>query len=185
MTHRAPIVIVPYAEAWPSTFAQERDQLARLFPEAGTCIEHIGSTAVPGLAAKPIIDILIGVTTLAQVEVRVDDLARLGYEYMPQHECVLPQRRFFAKPLVRPRRFHLHGVVVGEAFWKEHIAFRDALRSSRALASEYETLKRGLAAQFGNDRESYTDAKSGFITRVVHRACYAQGGGLKPGPRAL
>ncbi len=88
---------------------------------------------------------------------------------MPEHEAVLPQRRFFAKPVIRPRLFHVHAVAMDNPFFVEHLRFRDALRADPRLAVEYFSLKVELAARFGDDREGYTDAKSSFIQSVVHR----------------
>ncbi len=148
-------------------FAEERERLAEFFPEPDFRIEHVGSTAVPGLGAKPIIDIMLGGLSLEAVESRIKGLESLGYEYLPQHEQVMPQRRFCAKPVPRPRHFHLHGVVIGDAFWNEHLAFRDALRANEALARQYQALKQRLAAEFGDDREGYIHSKSGFIAHVL------------------
>lgn len=89
----------------------ERAVLASLFPTMAFRIEHIGSTAVPGLGAKLIIDVLVGAPSLVDIEARIPAMEALGYQYMPEHEAVLPQRRFFAKPVTRRRQFHLHAVV--------------------------------------------------------------------------
>ena len=86
-----------------------------------------------------------------------------------EHEDALPERRFFAKPLVRPRIFHLHSVVIGSKFWIEHIAFRDALREDNHLAVAYEQLKRALAEEHGHNRDAYTAAKGSFIANVIAR----------------
>ena len=166
MAHRAPIVISPYSDAWPRCFAKERDRLLAALPE-GFEIEHVGSTSVPGLAAKPIIDMLLGAASLDAIDAVIPVLGSLGYDYRPEHEATFPQRRFLAAPLVRPRRFHLHGVVQGGAFWRDHIAFRDRLRGSAALAAEYAALKRRLARACGDDRGGYTHAKSAFILGVL------------------
>lgn len=170
MAHRAPVEIAAYSPQWPQQFAAERAVLAVVFPRSAFQIEHIGSTAVPGLAAKPIVDVLLGAKTLAEIEARIPATQALGYQYMPEHEVVLPQRRFFAKPVHRPRQFHLHAVQLDSLFWVEHLLFRDSLRSDPSLAQEYLLLKLQLAARFGDDREGYTDAKSSFIRSVVHRA---------------
>lgn len=169
MAHRAPVILVPYTPSWRERFHEERRILAEVLPQHFV-IEHIGSTAVVGLAAKPIIDIMIGANSLAEIEQVIPALERLGYEYLPQNEAAIPERRFLAKPIVRPRHFHLHCVVLGGKFWREHLAFRDRLRADPALAQEYEALKLRLAQQFGDDRAGYTDAKSDFILEVVKQA---------------
>ena len=168
---RAPVEIVAYSLDWPRRFGAERDALARLFPPDVFSIDHVGSTAVPGLGAKPIVDILIGAPTLAEIEARIPALEMLGYRYAPQHEAALPERRYFAKPARHPRLYHVHAVRADSRFHREHLAFRDALRADAALAVEYLTLKRALAARHGRDREGYTDGKAAFIRAAVDRAC--------------
>ena len=148
-------------------FEAERLVLAQAFESVSCVIEHVGSTAVPELAAKPIIDIMLGVHSLADIEARIETMGMLDYEYMPQHENVMPERRYFAKPVVRPRYFHVHAVVLDGAFWNEHLIFRDALRANPKLAQSYASLKLQLAAEFGEDREGYTNAKGSFIRSVI------------------
>ena len=170
MAHRAPIELASYSPQWQLIFETERTVLASVFSELSFRIEHIGSTAVPGLGAKPIVDVLIGAPSLADIEARIPATEALGYQYMPEHEAVLPQRRFFAKPVVRPRRFHVHAVATNSPFFAEHLLFRDSLRANPRLAAEYFALKVKLAACFGDDREGYTDAKSSFIQSVIRNA---------------
>ena len=173
MAHRAPVVVVPYSNAWPQRFETERALLAQIFAGSSCFIEHVGSTSVPDLAAKPIIDIMLGISDLAEVNTRLAAMQEDGYEYLPQHETLMPERRFFAKPVTRPRHFHVHVVAHGGAFWTRHLTFRNALRADHELARSYAALKFRLAAEFGDDRDAYTDAKSPFITDVVHKAMQA------------
>jgi GrpB-like predicted nucleotidyltransferase (UPF0157 family) len=170
MTHRAPIELAPYSAQWHARFEAERTVLASVFRTGAFRIEHIGSTAVAGLGAKPIIDVLVGGHSLAEIETRIPAMEELGYQYVPEHEPVLPQRRFFAKPVSRPRQFHVHAVAIDSRFFVEHLLFRDALRADSRLAAEYFALKVQLAARFGDNREGYTDAKSLFIQSVIQRA---------------
>ena len=170
MTDRGEVQVVPYSPEWPRRFEAERAVLATVFAPGEFRIEHIGSTAVPGLSAKPIVDVLVGAATLADIEARVPAMAAQGYQYVPELEAVLPQRRFLAKPKVRPRQFHVHAVELGSRFWAEHLQFRDALRADPDLAAEYAALKLKLAARFGDDRKGYTDAKDPFIRSVLRRA---------------
>lgn len=170
MSYRAPIERAPYSPQWDSLFAAERAVLASVFPTGPFRIEHIGSTAVPGLGAKPIIDVPIGGHSLAEIEARIPAAGALGYQYMPEHEAVLPQQRFFAKPVIHPRQFHVHAVAADSAFFIEHLVFRDALRAASRLAAEYFALKLELAARFGDDRKGYADAKSAFVQSVIQRA---------------
>ena len=99
MTHRAPIELAQYSEQWDTLFEAEQAVLAPVFPTPVFRIEHIGSTAVAGLGAKPIIDVLIGGPSLPEIETKIPAMQGLGYQYMPEHEAVLPHRRFFAKPV--------------------------------------------------------------------------------------
>lgn len=167
MKHRAPVVIAPHSEQWRGQFREERRLLLSVLP-AHFRLEHIGSTSVPGMPAKPIIDMMLGARSLSEIQTCIPELGRLGYEYMPQHELELPERRFFAKPLVRPRHFHLHAVVAESSFWCEHLKFRDLLREDRTLADDYAKLKYRLAQAFGDERDGYTNAKTAFIHKAIH-----------------
>ena len=167
MAHRAQIIIASYSPDWPILFTAERTLLLAALAPSSIQIEHVGSTAVDGLAAKPVIDMMLGATTLCEIESQIKTLQHLDYEYIPEHEDVMPERRFFAKPLSRPRLFHLHSVVIGSKFWVEHIAFRDALRANNHLAVAYEQLKRALADEHGDNRDAYTAAKGSFINAVI------------------
>ena len=133
-------------------------------------IEHIGSTAVPGMAAKPIIDVMLGAPDLVAIEAKIDRLAVLGFQYLPEFNEAMPMRRYFVLPDSRPRDAHLHAVVYGEVFWCEHLLFRDALRRDAGLASAYAALKHDLARKFANDSFAYAVAKSRFVQVAVNHA---------------
>lgn len=167
---RAPVVVVAHDPRWAERFQVERRGLGQAF--AGVCahIEHVGSTAVPGLGAKPIVDIMVGVTDLKQVERRLPALARLEYAYVPEYEAQLPARRYFRKPSAGPRKVHLHCVVTGSAFWIDHLLFRDHLREQPSVARAYQELKRRLADELRRDRIAYTEAKGEFIQATLLRA---------------
>ncbi len=169
MTLHTAIELAAYSPEWPQRFAAEQSALAAIFPAPAFRIEHIGSTSVPGLAAKPIVDILLGAPALAQIEARIPAIEAIGYRYRPELETVLPQRRYFVKPTDPPRHFHLHAVESESAFWIEHLLFRDALRALPALAAEYGALKNELASRHRDDRGAYTDAKAPFIRSVIER----------------
>jgi GrpB-like predicted nucleotidyltransferase (UPF0157 family)/cytidylate kinase len=166
MTER--VILVPYDPDWPRRFEEERGVLAAVFSGTEAVIEHVGSTAVPGLGAKPVIDVMIGVRALAEVEARIPELEAAGYEYVPEHEQQLPNRRYFHKPRHKPRTVHLHCVVKGSDFWIQHLAFRDYLRAHPDTASAYYDLKRDLASRM--PRSEYTEAKSSFIQTAVASA---------------
>ncbi len=159
-----PVKIVGPDPGWPAAFAAEARALAAFFPPDTVRFEHVGSTAVPGLSAKPIIDILAGATRLVVFEQAVGRLAEHGYAYVPEFEAELPQRRFFR---CAERSIHLHAVVHGEAFWTEHLRFRDRLRASPGLAAEYEALKHRLAERHRMDSFAYARAKTPFVRRVL------------------
>jgi len=126
-------------------------------------IHHVGSTAVPGLEAKPIIDILGGVRSLDDSRACFEPLARLGYMYA----SYLPEEmHWFCKPHPSRRTHHLHLVPVSASRYADELAFRDRLRTDPQAAAEYAALKHDLARRFERDREAYTEAKSDFIRRV-------------------
>lgn len=182
-----PIVIAHYDPEWPRRFRRECEVIFRTCGRrAFLRIEHVGSTAVPGLAAKPIVDIMPGVLSLAAVPALVAPLAATGYEYVPAYEVELPERRYFRKDVDGERAFQLHVVEVGSDFWKRHLLFRDYLRAHDEAAAEYERLKRRLAAEYGADREGYTQAKTEFIRGIealARREQEAAAGGKPPGRR--
>jgi len=161
----APIEVVPYDAGWPAAFAAERALLEQaLRPWLAGAIEHIGSTAVPGLPAKPIIDIMAPVTSLADSRPAIAAAESIAYVYFPYE----PERmHWFCKPSPAFRTHHLHLVPFRSALWTQRIRFRDALRADSALAAEYAALKLGLAQRFRHDREAYTEAKTAFVERVV------------------
>jgi GrpB-like predicted nucleotidyltransferase (UPF0157 family) len=166
----APIEIVPHDPAWPRRFESEKSILLDIFRPVSVQVEHVGSTAVPGLGAKPVIDILLGVDQLADVEARIPDLAAARYEYVQRYENEFPERRLFAKPHQRPRAYHLHAVERSTAFWRRQLLFRDFLRRRPDVALDYCELKRRLAAAYGNDRDGYARAKTAFIEAALERA---------------
>ena len=160
-----PVNILAYDPAWPMRFEEEKQALHRALATwlAGS-IEHIGSTAIPGLAAKPVIDILAGVQTLESSRPAIQAAARLGYCYAPYRP---DSEHWFCKPSPYSRTHHLHLVPFGSPQWIGPIAFRDYLRGHSAVAAEYESLKRRLAHEFHFDREAYTEAKHPFIERIT------------------
>jgi len=165
------VVIAPYSEEWPAQFAVVREELVLAFASQPVAVEHVGSTSVPGLAAKPIIDVLLGAASLGTVEAAIPSLARFGYEYVPKYEVELPLRRYFVKAAsALSLRVNLHCAVQDSIFWAEHIAFRDALRSSPILLSQYQEQKLELAVKFVEDRPAYTAAKAPFIQTALSSA---------------
>lgn len=161
-----PVTIAAYDPHWPERYREER----RLVVEAlgsEVVVEHVGSTAVPGLAAKPVIDLVAGVRRLPLREEENVDLAERGYEL--RGEAGVPGRAFFRKFTSGVRTHHLHVTVFGGEFWREHLSFRDYLRAHSGEADRYEKLKRDLAAAYRMDRERYTAGKSGLILEIMTR----------------
>ncbi len=161
-----PIRLSPYDPSWPTRFDAERAALEGAIGEwVVGGIHHVGSTAVPGLEAKPIIDILAGVRSLDESRACFEPLAQLGYVYAPY----LPEEmHWFCKPDPSHRTHHLHLVPVGSKRYTDELAFRNRLLADPTLADEYADLKRRLAGRFRGDREAYTDAKAEFIHRALN-----------------
>ena len=168
--------IVSYDPRWPELFELERACLQAVAGEWVEAIEHVGSTAVPGLDAKPVVDVVAGVRSLREVDRFVHRLAGIGYE--SRGEAGVAGRLFFRKLQDGRRVFHLHVTGTDHAFWENHLLFRDYLRAHPGTAGEYARLKHELAVRFRDDRESYTRAKTEFIERVVARARAARGRAL-------
>jgi GrpB-like predicted nucleotidyltransferase (UPF0157 family)/inhibitor of KinA sporulation pathway (predicted exonuclease) len=160
------IEVVPYDPAWPAAFGKERDVLQAALGGRLGVLEHIGSTAITGLGAKPTIDLMAGSADLPIDERAVAALAKLGYRYLGEYG--IAGRHFFRKG--SPPTHHLHWVRKGGDFWWKQMVFRDYMRAEPDEARAYEVLKKGLAEKFHNDRSRYTAAKTDFITAALERA---------------
>jgi GrpB-like predicted nucleotidyltransferase (UPF0157 family) len=161
----APVELVPYDETWPTLFEQEAAVLRRQIDKwlAGP-IEHVGSTAVPGLTAKPVIDIMAAVESLGASRPAISVLGAINYCYFPYRADSM---HWLCKPSPSYRTHHLHLVPFGSRLWTERLAFRDYLRAHADASAEYAELKRRLATQHRFDREAYTDAKGPFVEHIV------------------
>lgn len=157
--------LVSYDPAWPSLFAAEAERLQKLFAGAGLAVtlEHTGSTAIPGLAAKPILDILGGYPKGATVTEYIAVLTAAGYVHRGEQGIL--GREFFRRG--NPRSYHLHLTAIDRSFWWDHLTFRNRLRADKALRDLYAALKHDLAARFPRDREAYIDAKGPFVSEVL------------------
>lgn len=162
---RAPVILEEYDPSWASKFTEEKEYLMTV---AGKwlygSIEHVGSTSIPGMVAKPVIDVMFGVKSLDESRPAIDVLAQNGYEYWPYKEEVM---HWFCKPSDAFRTHHLHLIPYESPLWKERIKFRSLLRSDERLAHEYANLKHDLASKYREDREAYTDKKWPFIQKVL------------------
>jgi GrpB-like predicted nucleotidyltransferase (UPF0157 family) len=164
-----PVQIAEYDPAWPALFERERGLIAGVLGDLAAAIEHVGSTAVPGLGGKPVIDMMVAVRDVFDEGQRcVAPLEGLGYEY--KGELGIPGRLYFRK-LTQGRWSHqIHTVESGSDLWERHLLFRDYLRGQPDEAEAYYELKVRLAAEFRTDREGYTEAKTRFIEAALVRA---------------
>jgi len=166
-----PITIKNYDPAWPAEFEKERTRLQAALGPMVTSIEHVGSTAVPGLASKPIIDVLVGVRSLRAARSRsIDPLRALGYRYMSEYEAWLPGEMLFRKGVPGPWTHHTHVMEPTSARWDELVLVRDYLRNHADVANAYGSLKRALAVLFGDDIAGFRDAKRPFLQAVMAKA---------------
>jgi len=166
------VLFAPYDSTWPVHYERER---VRLMDSVGvwvSSIQHIGSTSVRGLGAKPIIDILIGVRTLEEADTNcIQPIVSLGYEYVSEFERETPQRRYFRKANADDvRTHHIHLVEINSDWWVDHLLFRDYLRASPLVRNDYERLKRQLAEREWESGNHYADAKSEFILAALNEA---------------
>ena len=165
-----PVAIAEYDPRWPEVYQEEKARIQGVIGHRVAALEHIGSTAVPGLAAKPIIDIMAGVRQLADAEECIGPLQGIGYQYVHHSVVGFPERRYFHREAADGQGYHLHMVERGGEFWERHLLFRDYLRAHPRVAAEYEELKREMAGRFGGDRDGYTEAKTSFIRSVEEKA---------------
>jgi GrpB-like predicted nucleotidyltransferase (UPF0157 family) len=156
------ILIVDHDPAWTAVYAAERGRVVGALGAAAAGVEHIGSTAVPGLPAKPIIDIVTGLREMATAPACVAALRTIGYTRAPEGD-------FEGRVFLRRAGFHLSLAEHGGAYWREHLAFRDALRASAELRARYGELKRRLAAEH-DDAEAYTRAKTAIVREALTAA---------------
>jgi GrpB-like predicted nucleotidyltransferase (UPF0157 family) len=161
-----PIELSPYDEAWPRRFEELRARLAQALGSNAKRIDHVGSSAVPGLIAKPIIDIQISVDDVEDEASYREAIERAGFEL----RWIEPHHRYFRPPPEQPRTAHVHVCSVGSQWERDHLVFRDYLRAHPETAAAYAELKLRLAGEYRTDRIGYTDAKTDFIEGVLRLA---------------
>ncbi len=166
----APIELADPDPNWPGAFSQEARTIKDIGGNSIQTIEHIGSTAIPHMPAKPILDIMIGVSGMAEADNLTHKLQNADYLYIPEYERELPERRFLIKQTQGKRAAHLHVVQSDSEFWTSHLLFRDYLCSNPLVAKAYADLKRDLAQNHGQDREEYTNRKQPFIEAILKEA---------------
>jgi GrpB-like predicted nucleotidyltransferase (UPF0157 family) len=163
------VYLQPYDARWADEFARESSAVARALGSILTAIHHVGSTAIPGIRAKPIIDILAVSTAISLLDERPSPLEALGYEALG--EFGIPGRRYFRKNNSAAERTHqIHAFQTGSPQIFRHLAFRDYLRAHPAAARDYDALKQQLAESYPNDISSYTDGKGSLIHDIDTRA---------------
>jgi GrpB-like predicted nucleotidyltransferase (UPF0157 family) len=165
------IVIYDYDPSWPMKFAEERDRLLNAVGSELVTIEHVGSTAVPGLAAKPIIDLLLGVRSLPESRRTLPGpLIDLGYRHMVEYEAWLPGELLFRRGMPGPWTHHVHVVEPQTERWEECVAIRDYLRRHEDVSAAYGQLKKALAVVFDDDIAGFREGKRPFLEAVMTRA---------------
>lgn len=161
------VYIEPYNPEWPKKFSSEKERIEKTL---GSWIvggvHHVGSTSVPGLPAKPIVDIQVGIKDLEEARACISLLESIGYCYYPYR----PYMHWFCKPSPEHREFHLQLMEPAHPQWNARLTFRDYLRAHPETATEYAALKEELAEKFRDDRERYTKAKGQFVEDVLKKA---------------
>jgi GrpB-like predicted nucleotidyltransferase (UPF0157 family) len=157
-----------YDHNWRSQYEDEKKNILNIVGDSIMDIQHIGSTAIPGLGAKPIIDIMAGVYNLNDFKKLVDPLHSINYEYVPKKEFI--NRKFFRKGLWRKGTVHLHICEYKSNEWIEKLLFRDFLKEHPQKRDEYFELKKELASRLKYDRPAYTEAKTDFIIDILKLA---------------
>ena len=160
---RGVVLLVPHNPAWKDLFEAEKALLQAALGAAVLDIQHVGSTAILDLPAKPILDIAIAVRDFDEARVCIQPIEQLGYEY--RGENGIPRRHFFAKG--NPRTHHIHINEIDGPEWRSQILFRDYLRQHPHVVRQYAELKLALAQQYPTDRPAYTEAKAPFIQQVL------------------
>jgi GrpB-like predicted nucleotidyltransferase (UPF0157 family) len=168
--------IVDYDPAWPALAEAELRRIEAALGGTAVRLEHVGSTAVPGLASKPILDLQLSVDSLQPRERYVKPLERLGYLYVPDPES--PDYHFFARPPQRPRTHHLHVCESGSDHEVRHVAVRDFLRVHPDEVTRYAALKRQVVARHPHDRLAYIAGKDAYVTALERRALTWAGSGI-------
>ena len=183
-----PIFLADYDHAWPALFEEERARLEEAIGEWAVAIEHVGSTSIPGIAAKPVIDIAVGVLDIREGYKTIFPLSKLGYRCMG--EGGIPERLYFKKPWNSeslrspgsvPRTHQIHMYETTNPEWERHLIFRDYLRGHPDVRDEYEALKRHLAVKHAEDIEAYANAKSDFVSRILALATSPSSGSPEGG----
>lgn len=163
------VMLSGYNTKWPGLFNSEKKLLKATLGKLAIAISHVGSTAVPGLCAKPILDIMVSVFSIKKAEKKISDFELCGYRVKPREEDPVPGRLFFLKDVAGLRCFHLHVTEAGSTFCKQHLLFRNILRKDAKAAQAYARLKLRLSKKFPDDRSAYIDGKAKFISDALNK----------------
>ena len=163
------ILVAEYSPEWSAEFEKEKVVINAALEQYVEAIEHIGSTAVIGLVAKPIIDMMVGLRDFSTADSLVPIIEELNYEYVAKYEDALPYRRFFIKRRDSIITHQIHMVGRSSEFWERHLWFRNLLEENACVAIQYAALKKELSAREWNNMEEYRDAKNPFIRGVEDR----------------
>jgi GrpB-like predicted nucleotidyltransferase (UPF0157 family) len=163
---RQPVEVVAYDQGWPERFEAWRGRLVGLLGPVALRIEHVGSTSVPGLAAKPVVDIQVSVANLGDEDRYVPPCEAAGLQFRLRDD----EHRYFQPPPGKPRDVHVHVCQQGAEWERVHLLFRDYLRCSADAREAYAAAKREAARLWGNDRPAYTEAKTDVILGIIDRA---------------
>lgn len=163
---RGIVRLVPYTTEWKRLFEQEKARLQAAIGDYVLDIQHVGSTSIPGMVAKPILDIGIAVRNFEKAAVCIEPMVQLGYDYYGENG--IPRRHFFVKG--DPRTHHVHMNEITSRDWEALVVFRDYLIQHPEIAQEYAELKLELAQRFPTDRQAYLDGKAVLIERVLQLA---------------
>ncbi len=166
---RGTVVLLPYDRAWTLEFEKEKELLLQTFGNRIKAIEHICSTSIPGIPAKPIIDMNVAVDSIDDIDDFIIDLQNIGYEHMPERRYA--DRHFFPKGPSENRTHHLNLVEIdSETGWTNPLLFRNYLRKNPEATEEYRELKERLASKYADNREEYTRHKNDFIQSILKKA---------------
>ena len=166
------IKVQQYNEKWPESFEKEKKRILNLVKQWVVDIEHVGSTAVPGMSSKPTIDMCMIVKTLELADQHIiERLENFGYHYIQEFEKMIPDRRYLQKLNANDEHlFHIHIVCNNSKRCKDYLLFRDYLREHPKEAKKYVSLKHKLSKEFTSNREAYTEGKAAFIRKLLDQA---------------
>ena len=167
-TKRDLVRLIPYNPEWAETAKLVTKELASVFGSYAVEIQHIGSTSVPGLKARPIIDMAVGVRSLDRVNEFSETLAALAYNHRVESNT---ENQVFITAIKNQFNVYIHVVIHGKTLWNSYTAFCECLRNDNEVRTKYENLKESLSTRFSNDRRSYTSGKSEFVRRVLRTKC--------------